>query len=114
MRRFAQEARGIFRDSDYVGRFGGDEFTVLMTNVTSFRVVQRRARQLLTAARELEIRDDRSFLSVSIGIAFAPQHGTTYDELFHAADNALYEVKRAGRNGWKIYGEDQEDGGEKT
>ena len=114
LRRFAQEARGIFRDSDYVGRFGGDEFTVLMTNVTSFRVVQRRARQLLTAARELEIRDDRSFLSVSIGIAFAPQHGTTYDELFHAADNALYEVKRAGRNGWKIYGEDQEDGGEKT
>lgn len=113
LRRFAREARGIFRDSDYVGRFGGDEFTVLMPNVTSLLAVHRHARQLLTAARELEIRDDRSLLSVSIGIAFAPQHGTTYDELFQAADSALYEVKRAGRNSWKIYGEEQEEGGRK-
>lgn len=110
LRRFAQDIRTIFRQSDYIGRFGGDEFTVLMPNVTTTVAVERHARQLMTAAQELEVRDDRSLLSVSIGIALAPVHGTTYDDLFMAADAALYEVKRAGRNGWKIY-EEKEDGG---
>ena len=64
----------------------------------------------MTAAQELEVRDDRSLLSVSIGIALAPLHGTNYDDLFMAADAALYDVKRAGRNGWKIY-DAKEDGG---
>ena len=103
LRRFAQDVRSIFRQSDHIGRFGGDEFTVLMPNVTTPVAVERHARQLMTAAQELEVRDDRSLLSVSIGIALAPMHGTTYDELFLAADAALYDVKRAGRNGWKIY-----------
>lgn len=110
LRRFAQEIRAIFRQSDHIGRFGGDEFTVLMPNVTTTVAVERHARQLMTAAQELEVRDDHSLLSVSIGIAFAPMHGTTYEELFMAADAALYEVKRAGRNGWKIY-DAKEDGG---
>lgn len=110
LRRFAQEIRAIFRQSDHIGRFGGDEFTVLMPNVTALVAVERHARQLMTAAQELEVRDDHSLLSVSIGIALAPRHGTTYDDLFLAADAALYDVKRAGRNGWKIYDEN-EDGG---
>ena len=110
LRRFAQEVRSIFRQSDHIGRFGGDEFTVLMPNVTTLVAVERHARQLMTAAQELEVRDDRSLLSVSIGIALAPLHGTNYDDLFMAADAALYDVKRAGRNGWKIY-DVKEDGG---
>ena len=110
LRRFAQEVRSIFRQSDHIGRFGGDEFTVLMPNVTTLVAVERHARQLMTAAQELEVRDDHSLLSVSIGIALAPLHGTNYDDLFMAADAALYDVKRAGRNGWKIY-DVKEDGG---
>ena len=110
LRRFAEDVRSIFRQSDHIGRFGGDEFTVLMPNVTTLVAVEHHARQLMTAAQELEVRDDRSLLSVSIGISLAPMHGTTYDELFMAADSALYDVKRAGRNGWKIY-DVQEDGG---
>ena len=110
LRRFAQEVRSIFRQSDHIGRFGGDEFTVLMPNVTTLVAVESHARQLMTAAQELEVRDDRSLLSVSIGIALAPLHGTNYDDLFMAADAALYDVKRAGRNGWKIY-DVKEDGG---
>ncbi len=103
LRRFAQDIRAIFRQSDYIGRFGGDEFTVFMPNVTNSTAIERHARQLMTAAQELEVRDDRSLLSVSIGIALAPLHGKTYDDLFLAADAALYDVKRMGRNNWKIY-----------
>ena len=67
LRRFAEDIRSIFRQSDHIGRFGGDEFTVLMPNVTTRTAVEHHARRLMSAAQELEVRDDHSLLSVSIG-----------------------------------------------
>ena len=110
LRRFADDIRSIFRQSDHIGRFGGDEFTALMPNVTTLAAVEHHARRLMSAAQELEVRDDRSLLSVSIGVALVPMHGTAYDDVFMAADAALYDVKRAGRNGWKVY-DAKKDGG---
>lgn len=99
LRHYALTIRDIFRKTDLLGRFGGDEFVVFMSNVTNLTPVVHHARALLAAARELDTNEDGTpALSVSIGIAFAPEHGNTYEELYAAADNSLYKAKKEGRN----------------
>lgn len=99
LRNYALTIRNLFRKSDLLGRFGGDEFVVFMSNVTNLKPVIHHAHALLQAARELDTNDDGSpALSVSIGIAFAPEHGNTYEALYAAADNSLYKAKKEGRD----------------
>jgi diguanylate cyclase (GGDEF)-like protein len=91
------------RDYDSVGRFGGEEFVVLLPEVESPDVttVAERVRQ---AVAQLAVpADDDSLatingLSVSIGTAMYPTAGAALDRLIHAADTALLYAKRVGRN----------------
>ena len=92
--------RGSLRVSDVLGRFGGDEFIVVLPRTG--------ARDALITAERMRIavagRDFRNswgepiHASVSIGIATYPRNGTTADDLFSAADRALYAAKQDGRN----------------
>lgn len=93
----------MFRASDIVGRMGGDEFMVLLKNVSD-EVVEDRCRLLLEAFRKL-LKEHAPDLDVScsIGAALAPRHGVSYAEVFQRADEALYLAKRCGKNQHKIY-----------
>ena len=51
---------------------------------------------------------DGKGITISVGIALAPEHGKTYMNLYRSADQALYETKRNGRNGFTIYGENRD------
>ncbi len=102
LRQFAEELRKGFRPSDIIGRFGGDEFVVLITGLPGIDIVERKVRFILEAARNLRIDGEETDISVSIGVAIAPWQGTTYEELFHAADTALYQTKENGRDGCTI------------
>ena len=42
-------------------------------------------------------------MTISVGIAFAPQHGSSFMDLYRKADHALYQTKRAGKNGYSLY-----------
>lgn len=55
--------------------------------------------------------DDHSsvHVSASVRIALFPIHGTNYEELFHNADQALYDVKTGGKDGYKIYSPNQDE-----
>ena len=95
-----------FRENDIVGRIGGDEFTVLMWNVSSREAVRSKAEKLLEETKKLAFAEmDGKGITISIGIALYPEHGNTYMELYRIADQALYETKRGGRNGYTICGE---------
>lgn len=88
-----------FRATDFVCRIGGDEFAVIMTNAdpSISKVIERK----ITQVAEF-LRDDSNGLppaTISVGIAFGTP-GCADDELFQAADGALYEVKRRGRDGF--------------
>ena len=48
-------------------------------------------------------------MSCSLGVVFYPRNGTTFKELYRNADIALYDVKRAGRCDYKIYGDEEEE-----
>ena len=94
-----------FRQSDIVGRIGGDEFIILIQDEN---ITESRIQSLLQKVNELKIEELKDFkLSISIGIAFAPKDGTTFMELYRHADHALYQTKRAGKNNYKIYKNDE-------
>ncbi len=99
---FANGLKTLFRASDYMARFGGDEFVVLMTGLHELKTLADRARAILSLAKSIPQPDGKHILTASIGIATAPQDGATYDELFAAADAALYKVKRDGRGSYRM------------
>jgi diguanylate cyclase (GGDEF)-like protein len=92
-------AKGI-RAEDFVCRFGGEEFVVILPTA-SVEVAQARGERLRAKMRELNItHQDKSLgmVTISVGVAAFPQHGTSPKELMAAADAALYEAKRRGRD----------------
>ena len=87
-----------------VGRAGGDEFTILLpgADVTACEDAARTVQLSLSTGYLLP--ETASIpLTCSIGIAVQPQHASTPEELYHFADLALYEAKRAGRNRFAVY-----------
>jgi diguanylate cyclase (GGDEF)-like protein len=83
-----------------VSRLGGDELAVLLPGC-SLETAARRAEQLMDAVRAapLPLADGALLtISVSVGVAHAPEHATGRRALYAAADAALYEAKQAGRN----------------
>ena len=99
---FSEKIRRIFRPNDCVGRFGGDEFIVIIDNLPSTDIVIRKAETIKKIAYELMIDGINAGITASIGIAIVPPQGIEYDDLFRFADEALYKVKASGRNGYYI------------
>ncbi|SDF82848.1 PAS domain S-box-containing protein/diguanylate cyclase (GGDEF) domain-containing protein [Onishia taeanensis] len=85
------------RDSDMVGRMGGDEFTVLLTDVAdqaAVSVVADKIRAALAEPFRLGGRRLEVEMTVSIGTALYPEQGSDRQQLFRHADNAMYAIKR--------------------
>ncbi len=99
---FSEKIRRIFRPNDCIGRFGGDEFIVIIDNLPSTEIVIRKAETIKKIAYELTIDEINAGITASIGIAIVPPQGIEYDDLFRFADEALYKVKASGRNGYYI------------
>lgn len=93
---FTSEIKNNFRSEDLIGRVGGDEFIVFMTDTDSEQAARHKAEQLLSRIAKWE----KATLSASIGIACYPKDGSTYEELYEAADAAMYQVKQQGKNGY--------------
>lgn len=88
-----------FRSTDFVCRIGGDEFAVIMTNVqVDLRdVIAHKVEKVAAFLRDTS--NGLPAATISVGVAFG-EKGNTEDTLFNAADKALYEVKRRGRDGY--------------
>ena len=87
-------ARESLRISDLIGRIGGDEFLIFIQDVPGETFVALKTMHLLkTIQSQLEI-------GISIGIGLYPEHGRTFDELYQAADTAMYKVKNQGKSGF--------------
>lgn len=84
---------------DIACRYGGEEFVIVLSD-TSLQAAQKRAEQLRARLEEMHIAVGENDLTatVSIGVAAYPAHGNTGEEVLDAADKALYQAKRAGRN----------------
>jgi diguanylate cyclase (GGDEF)-like protein len=87
----------IVRDSDFIGRYGGEEFVALLpdSDIEGATVL---AEKLRVAIESLPIAGLDRNISASFGVAVLPPHALTGEQLLRAADRALYAAKNAGRN----------------
>lgn len=91
-----------------VFRLGGDEFLIASTDGEEERMVLL-ARELLEQIKEpLHIEGNELFVTASIGISLAPQHGTSKGDLMRSADTAMYQAKEAGKNRIRVYDEEMD------
>ena len=95
-----------FRTSDFCFRVGGDEFAVIMTDTPPNlrNVVESKIRAVSEALHETS--DGLPDVTLSVGVAFSGAHEGE-DDIFRAADRALYVTKEGGRNGLSFYGEEK-------
>jgi diguanylate cyclase (GGDEF)-like protein len=96
--------KGLLRTSDTVARMGGDEFALLLTEITGKEGASAIAERILLAFRE-PFMCNGQFLSIttSIGIALYPDHGENIETLLKHADTAMYQAKERGRNTYVCY-----------
>ena len=90
----ARRLTGVVRDSDTVGRFGGDEFLVVLPDIDGAREAAIVAAKMLSALADATA--DEASLSASIGIALYPQDAPAAGELIACADKAMYRAKADG------------------
>lgn len=84
------------RASDTVSRHGGDEFLIVLSEVSRASDAQAMADKIASAlASPLRIGDIKLHMSISIGFSLYPDHAATPEGLIRAADEAMYQVKRA-------------------
>lgn len=104
LQKVARILAGNFRSEDYVCRFGGDEFTVLMVHATSAmrELVENKIENIREALRDTE--DGLPRITLSIGVAFSDRPDPT-DDILKDADTALYITKERGRDGYTFYGD---------
>jgi diguanylate cyclase (GGDEF)-like protein len=96
LRGVADVLKAEVRATDLVGRFGGEEFVILLPRTArhdAMAIAERIRRRVATVAVE-----GMDSVTVSVGVAAHPEHGTTLEEVVSAADRALLAAKTAGRN----------------
>ncbi len=92
--------RNFFRTTDICCRYGGEEFAIILPESTA-RDAAIRAEALRSEVKSLRLqykKQSLGLLSVSVGVAAFPEHGSTSEELLKIADQCLYESKARGRD----------------
>ena len=99
LRKAAKLLRQHVRASDFVGRYGGEEFLIAIPNCNREQLSQQAERlRSLAAAKPLRIGGKEIAISFSVGTSLSSAHTPSLHEVFAIADLALYHAKNAGRN----------------
>ena len=97
--KFAAFLRTFFAEKDIFVRAGGDEFVVLLKEI-SHQDLLKKSMQFVQLVRKIRFSQQNVTISCSAGVCFLPENvaGYTYEQLFENADWALYQAKINGRN----------------
>jgi len=100
LRRLGLVLQAYVRESDIACRVGGEEFSLLLPE-GPLQIAVQRAEDIRKAVHDMALKhedQDLGTVTVSLGVATFPDHGTTADALIRAADQVLYDAKHKGRN----------------
>ena len=110
-----QRLSDIMRKSDTVSRIGGDEFVLVLPQITGIDDVTKFAQRILGAFQEpFVFGGHRLQVTTSIGIAVYPEDGTDMENLLKNADSAMYSAKEQGRGIYKCYKDEDSRSGDKA
>jgi diguanylate cyclase (GGDEF)-like protein/PAS domain S-box-containing protein len=103
LRAIAARLRSVLREGDTIARMGGDEFTVLLTDLSTPTDAAKIAQKLLeTVAYPVRVEGHELYATTSIGIALYPSDGDNAEALLKNADGAMYRAKEIGRNSYQL------------
>ncbi|HET8708332.1 MAG TPA: diguanylate cyclase, partial [Pseudomonadales bacterium] len=103
----AERLQSCVRKSDIVGRFGGDEFLILVRDISGPETPKHIAENILRVLREpISIGSQQIIVTSSIGITVGPIDGNEVRTLIKNADLAMYRAKAEGRDGYQFFSED--------
>ncbi|MCR5562733.1 MAG: diguanylate cyclase [Desulfovibrio sp.] len=108
LKRVANLAKEVFRDTDAIARLGGDEFIIFAPGMHDPEIIREKAKEFLDVVKYTYKVDKGNALTLtaSLGISLYPDNGKTYTPLYRNADIALYSVKNSGRNNYALYNGD--------
>lgn len=107
LRRVGEQLKACLRPYDSLARIGGDEFTVLLDNLNHPEDAAKVAEKLIELVSVRHTLDGVDFtLGASVGIACFPECGQSVEGLLRAADMAMYEAKRAGRQQYRFFSQE--------
>jgi diguanylate cyclase (GGDEF)-like protein len=100
----AQRLRCSIREVDTAARLGGDEFIIILNSITDADSAELVAGKIIAVIAEPIYHNDHLLvIGSSIGIALCPDHATDPEDLLKKADEAMYSVKRSGKNNFSMY-----------
>ncbi|NLL78235.1 MAG: GGDEF domain-containing protein [Clostridiales bacterium] len=106
LRNIGLELKSEFRVSDILGRTGGDEFMVFLKDVKDNQVVTREVERMERLFKDFKAGEYVKYsVTASIGCALFPQDADNFEDLYKAADKALYKAKKRGKNQIAMYTE---------
>ena len=106
----ADRLSALMRETDLVARIGGDEFVVILEQISSYEDLEKVAQKILDHIKApIEYKNHDCSVGASIGISVSPDHGDDEDALIKLADDTMYAVKEGGRNNYRIYRHETRD-----
>ena len=96
-----------FRVSDIFGRIGGDEFMLYLKNIPNDEIRDKEAKKLVNFFKNFQAGDYVKYsVGASIGVSMYPKDGENFEELYKAADKAVYRSKQEGKNQLRFYSDE--------
>jgi len=103
----ATRMKNTLRESDFISRLSGDEFTIIIDEASSISGLETVARNLLNElSRVIHYEDNEIYIGGSIGISRYPDDAASSSDLLNFADSAMYAAKNLGRNTFAFYSEE--------
>lgn len=107
LQQVAERLKSCLRGYDVVARWGGDEFTLLLSSLQSAEDVSSISERILQRlAAPFQVQSEELYVTASLGIALAPYDGEDGQTLLRNADAAMYQAKARGRNNYQVYFEE--------
>ena len=109
LRNLGMRLRSMFRVTDIIGRIGGDEFIIFLKDIKDNAVIEREGKKIEQFFHNFEVGEYVKYsVTASVGGAVFPRDADNFEDLYKAADKAVYISKKQGKNQLSYYKKDNE------